>query len=199
MGAGWTRLGHHTLSSHGTLSVSWSGSYRHLKVLCHFKNRSNGNTICFRFNDDTGASYGSRRRNIESAQSGGETVNTGTFFNSGMDSYQSDWVLEMGIINPVGNYHKQLYGHMSGDKSDVSGMEISGKWKGGSQIVKITSELEFGNEIIQSGSSMTVWGADDAPTTPVYPKLQDGTIYEEQDTGKIYIWNLSTNTWSEIT
>ena len=32
-----------------------------------------------------------------------------------------------------------------------------------------------------------------------YPKLQDGTIYEEQDTGKIYIWKLSTNTWSEIT
>jgi hypothetical protein len=44
---------------------------------------------------------------------------------------------------------------------------------------------------------MQIWGADDQTTN--YPKLQDGSIYEEQDTGKIYIWKLSTNTWSEIT
>ena len=35
--------------------------------------------------------------------------------------------------------------------------------------------------------------------TSVYPKLQDGSIYEEQDTGKIYIWDLANNTWNEIT
>ena len=34
--------------------------------------------------------------------------------------------------------------------------------------------------------------------TSVYPKLQDGSIYEEQDTGKIYIWDLANNTWNEI-
>ena len=42
MAAGWTRLSEtHTLSSNDALVVSWTGSYRHLKVLGHFKDRSN--------------------------------------------------------------------------------------------------------------------------------------------------------------
>ena len=145
MGAGWTRLGHHTLGSNGVLEVEWTGSYRHLKVLGHFKDRSNGNTFSIRFNDDTGQSYSTRRRNEESAQSGGETVNTGTFINTGMDSYQSDWNMELNIINPVGNYHKLMYGHLAGNKSDVGGTHFSAKWKGGSQIVKMEMAMKHGN------------------------------------------------------
>jgi hypothetical protein len=44
-----------------------------------------------------------------------------------------------------------------------------------------------------------VFGADDAPTTPVYPNLVNGAIFEESDgTGKHYMWDGST-TWNEIT
>ena len=197
MGAGWTRLGHHTLGSNGVLTATWSGSYRHLKVLGHFKDRNNGNAFSIRFNDDTSQAYSTRRRNEESNQSSGESVNTGTFINTGMDSYQSDWNLEMNIINPVGNYHKQMYGHLSGNKSDVGGQHFCGKWKGGDQIVKIEFELEAGNESIQSGSSMTVWGADDAPETPVYPNFPKGTIFEDSTDGKHYMWD-GTSAWNEM-
>ena len=64
-------------------------------------------------------------------------------------------------------------------------------------INKMRQFQEFGNEIIQSGSSMTVWGADDAPQTPVYPNLTNGTIFEESDTGKIYMFD-GTDTWNEV-
>ena len=199
MAAGWTRLSEtHTLSSNDALVVSWTGSYRHLKVLGHFKDRSNGNTFSIRFNDNTSQTYSTRRRNEESNQSSGESVNTGTFINTGMDSYQSDWNMELNIINPVGNYHKQMYGHLAGNKSDVGGTHFSAKWKGGDQIVKIEMELEAGNESIASGSTLTVWGADDAPTTPVYPNLTNGTIFEESDTGKIWMFD-GTDTWNEMT
>ena len=143
MGAGWTRIGHHTLGSNGTLTVSWSGSYRQLKVLADYRDAVNGNTLCFRFNDDATQSYSTRRRNFESNQSSGESVNSGTFINTGIDSYNSEHALEMSIIDPVGNYHKLMYGHITGEKSvhtnEPNSREFCGKWKGGNQIVKITS------------------------------------------------------------
>ena len=58
-------------------------------------------------------------------------------------------------------------------------------------------ELEAGNESIASGSTLTVWGADDAPETPVYPNLVNGTIFEESDTGKIWMFD-GTDTWNEM-
>ena len=107
----------------------------------------------------------------------------------------------MSIINPVGNYHKLIYGHTSGEKSvhtnEPNAREFAGKWKGGNQIVKITSSLEMGNHDVEAGSSITVWGADDAPTTPVPPNLPNGTIFEEQDTGKFFIFD-GISAWNEM-
>ena len=79
-------------------------------------------------------------------------------------------------------------------------METSGKWRNNStsiKSIKVTTKQSNGTKDFNANSRLIVWGSDDTGT-PIYPKLQDGTIYEEQDTGKIYIWNLSTNTWSEV-
>ena len=48
------------------------------------------------------------------------------------------------------------------------------------------------------GSTITVWGADDQGTTPVYPNLPNGVIFEDTTDGNHYMWNGST-TWNEIT
>ena len=201
MAAGWTRIAHQTLGSAGTLTASWSGSYRHLKVLLDLRDAVNGNAVCFRFNDDSAQSYGYRRRNFEQNQSSGESAGTGTFINSGLDLYNSEHTVELNIINPVGNYHKLMYGHITGEKSVHTGepnsREFCGKWKGGNQIVKITCKLEFAVNI-PSGSKITVFGADDAPTTPVYPNLVNGAIFEESDTGKHYMFD-GTSAWNEMT
>ena len=41
-------------------------------------------------------------------------------------------------------------------------------------------------------------GADDQGSTPVYPNLVNGAIFEESDTGKHYMFD-GTDTWNEIT
>ena len=203
----WTKIAHQTLGSAGTLTADWSSlstNYEHLKVICLIKNANNGRNIGFRFNDLTDSDYGSIRRYVNAGSQSNSTSGTG-FINTGMDSYQSDHMIEMIIANPapVGSNYAQrmVVGHVSGSKSDVGGFEFRARFGYTQLITKITSRLEFTsgtNGDIASGSYITVWGADDAGTQQIYPKLQDGTIYEEQDTGKIYIWNLSTNTWSEV-
>jgi len=58
-----------------------------------------------------------------------------------------------------------------------------------------------GNDILAAdggqGSVITVWGADDN-TNFTYPNLSNGTLFEESDTGKIYMFN-GTDTWNEMT
>jgi hypothetical protein len=58
--------------------------------------------------------------------------------------------------------------------------------------------LEFGGTNFGAYSSILVLGADDQPTTPVYPNLTNGTIFEESDTGKHYMFD-GTDTWNEMT
>jgi len=48
------------------------------------------------------------------------------------------------------------------------------------------------------GSTITVWGADDQPSTPFYPNLPNGEIFEESDTGKHYMFD-GTSAWNEMT
>ena len=35
-------------------------------------------------------------------------------------------------------------------------------------------------------------------TMPSEPQLVDGTVFEYTDTGKHYVWNSSTSTWTEV-
>ena len=48
-----------------------------------------------------------------------------------------------------------------------------------------------------AGSTMIVWGADSETLTDVYPNLTNGTIFEESDTGKHYMFD-GTSTWNEM-
>jgi len=78
--------------------------------------------------------------------------------------------------------------------------ETVGRWVNSSGQINIMRVFLTQNSAVYSvGSTITVFGADDQSSTPFYPKFQNGSIFEEQDTGKIYIWKLSTNTWNEIT
>ena len=81
----------------------------------------------------------------------------------------------------------------------TSGQRNSIFGNGGSTATLATTQSNSNITWYHDCQSITFPITNKAVATPTYPKLQDGTIYEEQDTGKIYIWNLSTNTWSEIT
>ena len=55
-----------------------------------------------------------------------------------------------------------------------------------------------GTDTFDPGTTMTIWGADDQASTPFYPNLTNGTILEESDTGKHYMFD-GSQTWNEIT
>jgi hypothetical protein len=61
----------------------------------------------------------------------------------------------------------------------------AGWYGGGGGINADISEIAFYNGV----SSVT---------TLLPPNLQNGTIFEETDTNKAYIWNASTTTWSQL-
>ena len=44
------------------------------------------------------------------------------------------------------------------------------------------------------GPNLTALTGDETETVT----LQDGTIFEESDTNKAYIWNASTKTWTQL-
>ena len=62
---------------------------------------------------------------------------------------------------------------------------------------KITSfSATCGGGGFGAGSYITVWG--DASDV-IVDTTNDGSVFEESDTGKHYIWNATSNSWTEIT
>ena len=96
---------------------------------------------------------------------------------------------------------RSAYSATTGSGTAPNRREYTAKWTDTSE--PITSiQINMGSGNLDADSEITVYGSEGSSSggsPAVYPKLQDGSIYEEQDTGKIYIWKLSTNTWSEIT
>ena len=151
------------------------------------------------FNGSTSGYTRMRRRAGESSESnsGGSSIDLTE--NGSRDIYYT----QFDISNPAtvqkmgeGEHVEIVSGTGSGNRMHRSEWGIS--WSNSSRITSIKYE---DTNIVgwSAGSTMIVWGADSETLTNVYPKLQDGSVYEEQDTGKTYIWNLSTNTWNEIT
>ena len=64
------------------------------------------------------------------------------------------------------------------------------------QVDKVDLLDVSSSETFVSGSNLIVLG--DEPNLTISVKLQDGTIFEETDTNKAYIWNASTSTWTQL-
>lgn len=61
------------------------------------------------------------------------------------------------------------------------------------------TRIDFENQgagSYDTSSNLSALGAKDTALTSV--NIQDGTIFEETDTNKSYIWNSSTSTWSQL-
>ena len=75
--------------------------------------------------------------------------------------------------------------------------ETVGRWVNSSGQIDIMRVFLTQNSAVYAvGSTITVWGADDAP--PFSPNLVSGVIFEESDTGTHYMFD-GTDTWNEVT
>ena len=210
MAGSWERLASTDNSTH-TIDSGVFTAKEHLHVEIHYDRTETATLMAFGTGgsgtmDTSESNYGTRRNTDGSTDSGyAGTANPfdwGAYLGNGGAPSDGGGYLVMDIQN-VADKKKVFSGYFivsdSGASNGVTRMTFVGKWDNTSdQITRIQGWSGNNSHIWDSGTRINVWGADDQPSTPFYPKLQDGSIYEEQDTGKIYIWNLSTNTWSEI-
>jgi len=89
-----------------------------------------------------------------------------------------------------------VYQATSGSGTDPRRREIAGKWcDTTNQFNIIGNELPSGS--FYSNTNISALGSDLTPALEEVT-LQDGTIFEETDTNKAYIWNASTTTWTQL-
>ena len=98
-------------------------------------------------------------------------------------------------------------GTSSGDPNHPKRVEWASKWARTSgsgtgdsadQITKIKVACSPSITGYADGTEITVYGNEGVATPAVYPLIPNGSIFEESDTGKIYMWD-GTSAWNEIT
>jgi len=201
MASNWVLLGTATTGGATVLSVDFAAKprKRFLKYILEVRDADTGasNEMCY--NTDT--------RTNNSKYSWVDWASFSTNYSSGTgvsfhriggdmysDSFFTGWILN--IENKEKLSITRSAKAASGDSVAVQSSRGMGTWNDNAQITKLNWSAE--GQTIASGSKITVWGADDQPTTPVYPNLTNGTIFEESDTGKHYMFD-GTSTWNEIT
>ena len=74
-------------------------------------------------------------------------------------------------------------------------VEIYGKWDNTTAQANVLEIFNNGSGDFTTGSKLVVWGTDGGV---IPPSLSNGTIFEESDTGKHYMFD-GTSTWNEVT
>ena len=201
MASTWQQLGSWTQPS-GSVT-SWStGDFtakKHLRII--FVGNSTGSSgadMTVRFNDDSGSNYRQRTGYMNgSTDDGGQT---GSDFRSGFTLSPNGYAVwefinildreKLGI--GMGQYSNAGEGNNPSEREQIT------KWfKTDQQITKITLRREGDTDGVVPIHTITVYGADDQPTTPFYPNLPNGTTFLTSDTNKLYMWD-GTDTWNEV-
>jgi len=199
MAASWERLASVTQASDAsTLSSGTFTAKKHLKVIGHTIQATPVEPD-IRFNNDSGSNY-TVRKNIDGG-SDSTNVNLDRIYNFGYSpSGTGEAFTTMHIINIADKeklviFHNQ-YGSLGAGTAPTR-REVVAKWTNTSDQITRIDFVDLGSGAsIDAGSTITVWGADDA--TAFYPNLPNGTIFEESETGTHYMFD-GTDTWNEVT
>ena len=87
-----------------------------------------------------------------------------------------------------------IHANTSGAGTAPAREEDVGKWVNTSNQSDNIQIVNLNTGDYTTGSNLTVLTGDETETVT----LQDGTIFEETDTNKAYIWNSSTETWTQL-
>ena len=197
MASSWERLASVTLSSTGdTLSTGTFTAKKHLMVSWTTIPSGNANPKV-RLNNDSGSNY-TRRIQEDYGSDGTSTSLSEVGYERGNDDVV---YANLNIIN-IANKEKLITSHSISNGGDGAGNapksgEIIWKWVNTSDQVTRVDVINTANGDFAVGSTITVWGADDQGSTPVYPNLPNGTIFEDSTNGKHYMWD-GTSAWNEM-
>jgi len=193
----WERLADITLGSSGDkLDSGTITAYHHLKVVIHTIATGGAIKENITFNNDSGGNYNRRRSNDHASDSTDSNQTQLEVYGDGTQ----DRYLVLDILNDPSE-PKLLIGRYNVNTPGAGNVPTRSEWIGrwnntSAQITQIEVDND-GSGSYDTGSQMTIWGADDAVLNNVYPSLSNGVIFEESDTGKHYMFD-GTSTWNEI-
>ena len=189
--ATWVKLAPATASSGDSITSPVFPAKKHLKIMLEIDASSDGkwrfgyNTI------DTGNNYAQA-----DTANGGTRVGGVNRSNIECSYGSTPQVIQIEIGN-IANREKlgigQVGSSATGAGNAPNRKESNFKWVNTSSQINIVQSYGW-NTI--SYANLTVWGSDDVGTD-VYPNLSNGTIFEESDTGKHYMFD-GTSAWNEV-
>jgi len=203
MAASWERLASVTLGS--SADVLDSGTFtakKHLRVSIFTIATGGATNHAIRYNADTGSNY-QYRRNANGTSEGNEQSQSsdpsisGSISSSAGNTFADGHILNKSDSEKVARWDT-TFSNTAGAGNVPMRREGCCKWVNtNSQITRIYTTNDAAGSY-DTGSTITVWGADDQASTPFYPNTPNGTIFEESDTGKHYMFD-GTSAWNEMT
>ena len=190
-----TVLGAKEPATANVMTVSGMTAKKHLMIQAKVKG-GNGNT--FTFNNDTGNNYAHRYSN-NGGSDGTQTSRANLW--SYYDGNDTTKFTTLYVVNEASKEKLIITENVSavgtGAGTAPQRTETTGKWANTSNAITRVDVGTFTTNGLQEGSEVVVWGSDGASDT-THPTIVNGFILEETDTGKHYIWNATTSTWTEI-
>jgi len=208
MASSWEKLVETNVlsSTNANLDTGTFTPKKHLKVVFHGFNQSADSDVMMRvgtggtIDDDPNYSWRNSRNDDDTDETNGseeELQIVGASFNT---TNATNWG-EITISNIIGQ-EKLFISHtgqvLAGVNNAPDRVELVGKWANADdQIDNIRIFLSQNSAVYAVGASITVYGADDQGSTPFYPNISNGAIFEESDTGKHYMFD-GSQTWNEM-
>lgn len=192
----WRRLGSTTLGSAGdTITVDGFDAIDRLRIEIHAPASGQLDMCYLRFNNDSGSNYSVTKSNNGAGTDSNNSI-TGILWQTNSGSY--DQYATFTIYNNTSKEKLVILQQMetaSGASSAPQRKELTGKWSNTSAQITRVDAVNGGSGDFAAGSKVTVFGASDDVLTDTQT---DSTIFEETDTGKHYIWNATSDSWTEI-
>ena len=192
-----TVLGAEEPTTADSITVSSFTAKKNLKAQL-FAIGTGGTINCnFTFNNDTGSNYAIR----ESVNGGNDSTNISQANTDNITgTVTGDIFADVNITNEASKeklFISEGLESASGAGNAPERKEMVGKWSNTSAQITTIKANNGGSGSYSEGSELIVWGSDGASDT-TQPTVVNGFILEETDTGKHYIWNATTNTWTAI-
>tara|TARA_B100000949_G_scaffold109538_1_gene97042 strand:- start:2033 stop:2641 length:609 start_codon:yes stop_codon:yes gene_type:complete len=178
--------------STGDWSTTSAGNPDFLHIILNTADNNDNNNYEFMFNGDHTSKYTDGTVGNDGSPDGTQGGRSDSRLAS--STMNSKNFVTLDIINKTG-HPKIVMSHFS-DNLNSKGDGHS-KYAVSAKALSLQLLSEGSSQAILAGGTYAVYGATDNTTTYTYPNLTNGTLFEESDTGKIYMWD-GTNTWNEV-
>jgi len=191
----WAKLGTTTLtSSADTITVSDMTVTKFKTLLAHTLDTGGEIYQGLRFNSDTTNDYAVRKSYNGGADATYTSVTQMQFMGN---AFLAD-IFGVGYLVDINGEEKLFIGfsvseNAAGASTAPTREEQADKYIEGADITAFNLNNTSAGDY-NTNSNLSALGGDVTETVT----LQNGTIFEETDTNKAYIWNSSTKTWTQL-